>query len=71
MTEEQRIAERLHSLLCKLNHIDQCGWFNFTNSWEEYSHRKFLRMAQALIAQCDGDTVVIKLVLSKLLEVNT
>lgn len=70
MTEEQRIAERLHSLLCKLNHTDQCGWFHFPHSWEEYSHRKFLKMAQALIEMSNGETIAIIRVLDAILEVN-
>ena len=58
-TEDQRLADILHSKLCKLNHTDRCGWCY--ESWDEplvkHSVRQtYLDKARKLLAIIDYAT---------------
>lgn len=48
-TPEQKVAEYLHSYLCRWNHIDQCGWEY--SGWDNPGHarKKYLEKATYLI----------------------
>ncbi|MCL1696325.1 hypothetical protein [Lysinibacillus sp. BPa_S21] len=49
LTEEQELAELLHSKLCTWNHTDGCAWYYHTNDWTERTHKRYLAKANKLL----------------------
>lgn len=56
MSLEHRIAVELHSLLCKSNHEDQCGWYyeikNNEHNWNGYAHLSYYGKAVRFLNIC-------------------
>ncbi len=48
---DYELASFLHERLCTHNHTDGCGWHYDDGSWTEYSRKKYLTRARALIAK--------------------
>lgn len=46
MTE---LAAKLHELLCRENHTDGCDWYYGSFDDPLWSHKRFLKMAKALV----------------------
>jgi hypothetical protein len=49
LSEDRRLAEALHSMQCRWNHTDGCGWFyeiqkNVVN-WNGWAHAEYLKKA--------------------------
>jgi hypothetical protein len=53
---DKKLATSLHSILCKYNHTDGCGWFyefkDKKDDWGASSHGEYLKKAQNLIHKC-------------------
>ena len=41
------LAERLHTILCKSNHTDQCAW-GYESDWKGWTKNRYIKLAQAL-----------------------
>jgi len=58
MSEEQRLAETIHSKMCHWNHTDGCGWFY--DSWSDMhsnsSKIQYLNKAKAILQEVDLKT---------------
>ena len=54
-----QLAIELHNVLCRANHIDDCGWFyekkNRIDDWNGHSHRQYLKKAEAITKQAEAD----------------
>jgi len=55
LPREYKYADLLHNALCTANHIDGCGWDyegkeEDCDTWNEYTHKKYLNFAKALLA---------------------
>jgi sarcosine oxidase delta subunit len=53
MTEEQILADQLHTLACRWNHTDGCSWYyeydrGTVGRWEGWTHKRWLSMAKKL-----------------------
>ncbi len=62
LTPAQRIAEVIHSKICRDNHTDVCGWDY--GSWDQpagrYSSRAhYLKTAQAMLAIHHDETTIL------------
>lgn len=63
LSPEHRLAEALHSLNCRWNHTDGCGWYYEnadsypTPTWLGYSHAEYLKKARAVIKLLPNFTV--------------
>lgn len=57
----EQLARTLHSLLCKLDHTTQCGWYyemvKGADNWVGDSHGRYLTKANMLIKKCDGQHI--------------
>jgi hypothetical protein len=66
LTEEQRLAEIIHSKMCHWNHTDGCGWFY--DKWSDNRHNgyrvEYLNKAIAILKQVNFETA--KLVVNNL-----
>jgi hypothetical protein len=47
--KEYQVATTLHSMLCRYNHTDGCGWFYREYDWESSEHKDYLYKANILI----------------------
>jgi hypothetical protein len=56
MTDEEKLAEALHTLLCRWNHTDGCGWHyeirGGQHDWAGSSHGPYLTKARGVMAFC-------------------
>jgi len=50
------LAMAMHNTLCSQNHTDVCGWDYEGNDWTSYAHAKWLKRAQAFMAECSEST---------------
>lgn len=60
--EQKQVADLLHSLLCKWNHTDGCGWYYHTSP-SDYLRPKgdknsYYVMAGKVLVNRDADTVI-------------
>jgi len=62
MPEDQRLAIKLHKLLCHHNHIDGCSWtYEGTKAgddWNGYAHKEYLEKAQVLMVYCKNKGII-------------
>lgn len=64
LTQAQKIAIQLHSLLCRWNHTDGCDWdyrdLADPNTWTaQYGpHAKYLEKAEQALKMADPDTII-------------
>lgn len=53
LSDDERLAIVLHSILCRSNHTDGCSWFyefkNQMHQWDTGTHSSYLRKSQKLI----------------------
>jgi hypothetical protein len=52
MTNEQKLAEKLHQLFCTYNHTDACAWQYEVGSddvWNEQAHNRWLECARLVL----------------------
>lgn len=58
-TPEQQLAVTLHSMLCRHNHIDGCGWeYEYNDkeratNWGGYAHSAYLEKARKITEFCN------------------
>lgn len=64
LPEDQRLAITLHTLLCRWNHTDGCGWeYEYLQKpsgwegpsapdWNGYAHSRYLLKAQTVLKCC-------------------
>lgn len=45
----KQLANFLHEKTCSGNHTDQCGWYYGPNDWNDYSHKKYLKLADEVL----------------------
>jgi hypothetical protein len=69
LSEEQRLAITLHSMLCHHNHIDGCGWeYEYLQrpagwvgqapaDWAGHAHSRYLTKARNVIDYCNRHKV--------------
>ena len=59
MNDNERLAEILHSKLCRSNHTDGCGWYY--ESWENvgYARKQYLDKANGILAKTNFKTAKI------------
>lgn len=67
---QREVADLLHSLLCKWNHTDGCGWYYNTDQSayldeKNYNQGRYYKLAGKLLKERDADTVLttLKLIL--------
>lgn len=71
---DHQLAKELHSIKCRWNHTDGCGWYyemkNKQDDWTGSSHGEYLKKAQRLIHECEqqGVPVDTAIALFKLVE---
>lgn len=61
LTPTQRLAGRLHSLLCHWNHTDGCSWeyekdSNNIDKWDGNDHRPYFAKAESILLVMDEKT---------------
>lgn len=60
--EQKQVADLLHSLLCKWNHTDGCGWYYHTSPSDYLrtngDKNSYYVMAGKVLANRDADTVI-------------
>jgi hypothetical protein len=52
MTDEQKLAEKLHQLFCPHNHDDMCRWYYEVESdyvWNKQAHYRWLEYANLVL----------------------
>lgn len=53
LSDDARLAEELHTLQCRWNHTDGCGWFyEFNNgvpNWQGWAHEQYLNKAREVM----------------------
>lgn len=53
MSDVEKLAVELHSLLCTWNHEDGCSWYyeirHGMHQWDDCSHHSYMKKAQALM----------------------
>jgi len=52
---EWKIADILHSRMCRLNHIDQCGWDYASWQKPDGTREEYLKKALAILRQVEFD----------------
>lgn len=58
-TDEQYLAEFLHSKFCRYNHTDGCGFFYEGNDWNKPEHNRWLETAQDVLKiEPDVDKII-------------
>jgi hypothetical protein len=61
---DHQLARELHSMLCKWNHTDGCGWFyeirNKQDDWNGSAHGTYLKKAQKLIHTCKDEDITVE-----------
>lgn len=62
-TEEQRLAEELHAMLCRQDHTEGCSWgYEVSGSgkgWDSgYTHGEYLKRAQSVLEIVDAETAL-------------
>lgn len=56
LSPAQKLAIKLHKLLCTANHSDGCDWYYNVNTrtnvhdWNGHAHKKYLKMAERVIS---------------------
>lgn len=59
--DDYRLARELHTLLCKWNHTDGCGWYyefkDKQEDWTGYAHDRYLTKARRLTHQCQNKNI--------------
>lgn len=63
LTEDQRLAEELHAMLCRWDHTEGCSWFyevsGAQKGWDGgYSHVEYLKRAQKVLKVVDAETAL-------------
>ena len=59
LSPEQRLAEILHTLLCRKNRINECDWFS--DSWNRMGgleRKEYLEKAERALEIVSEDTIV-------------
>lgn len=60
---DKQLAKELHSMLCRWNHTDGCGWFyefrNKEDDWSGNAHGQYLIKAQNLIGKCKDHNITV------------
>ncbi len=63
--DPKTIAIHLHSVQCKQNHTDGCGWYyeikNKVHDWNGHSHKRYLASAESFIDTFGTDNIAEKL----------
>jgi hypothetical protein len=57
LSEDKKLAETLHKMLCTCNHTDGCGWY-YDKDWNQAEHKHWLEKAQKLLAITDTNTML-------------
>lgn len=56
MTHEEKLADELHTMLCRHNHTDGCGWHyeirGGNHDWNGSSHEPYLIKARSVMTFC-------------------
>ena len=56
---DQQLAKELHSILCRQNHEDGCGWYyefkNKQDDWTRSTHGSYLTKARKLMSKCEQE----------------
>jgi len=68
-----KIADNLHTILCKWNHTDGCGWYyeesNGVDDWKGQTHSRYLEKAQKLVDLSGYSPEQINGILKRMIEV--
>lgn len=57
LTNEEYLAEWLHSKYCSHNHTDGCGW-EYERNWDGTQHKEYLKKSKNILAlSVDVETV--------------
>lgn len=61
LAENQKLAECLHSHLCRSSHEDQCGWYY--ENWKNIGSTRasFLKKADAILKDVDYKSAILML----------
>lgn len=55
LSDDARLAEELHSMQCRWNHTDGCGWFYEVHKdvvdWNGHSHSRWLTKAREVMRE--------------------
>jgi hypothetical protein len=61
LPDECKLAITLHSILCRWNHADGCGWFyevkDGIDDWNGQSHAPYLTKARMVISFCGRHSI--------------
>lgn len=49
MSDDKKLAKRLHEQFCMHNHIDGCSWEY--EKWDGYTHLKYLDQAHRILGK--------------------
>lgn len=63
LTEEERLAEELHAMLCRWDHTEGCSWYYEVSGsgkgWDSgYTHGEYLKRAQSVLEVVDAETAL-------------
>jgi hypothetical protein len=67
LPKNQKLAIKLHKTLCHCNHTDCCSWYyefveDIAHNWEDYAHKKYLKMADDMLNVTDNVDEIMALV---------
>jgi len=58
MTQEQRLATKLHERFCHFNHTDQCGWFYCEDDWSQSAQKNYIEKAEKILLIVKYETML-------------
>ena len=62
LTEDKQLAVHLHSLMCKMEHNETCGWYysHPEGLWNRWERRQYLHMANTLLKSGSSKEAIIE-----------